>query len=97
MKIKDLVLEKITRFPILRQDKRYLQAHIWLEQCRELEINSVEDFVVAYAQNRLINAETIRRSCMIQMNLHPELKPSQDVQNKNAQMEALMRERRGDL
>ena len=97
MNIKELVLQKLSSIPLLRQNKRYLQGHIWLEQCRELNITTVEEFVIAYAQKRLANAETIRRSCMIQMINYPELKPSKEIVEQNQQMEALMRQRRGDL
>lgn len=97
MKIKDIVFEKLTCVPLLRQNKRYLQSSIWLEQCREMNINTIEDFVIAYSQKRLANAETIRRSCMILMNEYPELKPTDDVLEQNQQMEAMMRAHRGDL
>ena len=97
MKVKDIVFGKLTSVPLLRQNKRYLQSSIWLEQCRELNITTIEEFVVAYSQKRLANAETIRRSCMVLMKEYPELKPTDDVIEQNLQMEALMRVNRGDL
>lgn len=97
MKIKDKVFEKLSSVPLLRQNKRYLQSSIWLEQCREMNIKTIEEFVIAYSQKRLANAETIRRSCMVIMNEYPELKPTDDVVEQNQQMEALMRAHRGDL
>jgi hypothetical protein len=97
MKMKDIVLQKLRAIPLLRQNKRYLQAHIWLEQCRAENITTIEEFVIAYSQKKLANAETIRRSCMILMNQHPELKPSKEITEQNQQMEALMRAHRGDL
>jgi len=97
MKIKDIVYDKLRSVPLLRQNKRYLQSSIWLEQCRELNITTIEEFVIAYSQKKLANAETIRRSCMILMNQHPDLKPSKEIVEQNQQMEAMMRAHRGDL
>lgn len=91
------IAELLVEYPSLREKKAYIQAVIWLEQCEDLNINTIEDFLLAYSNNELANAESVRRTACKLMEEYPELRPSIATQEENDRLAELIRRNRGGL
>lgn len=96
-KIKYKVEELLNEYPILRESRRYIQARLWQEQALEQGLENVEDFLRAYANGDIANAESIRRSAAKIQGEKPELKPSKITEDKNELLNQIIRSKKGDL
>lgn len=54
--VKDKVIKLLTEYPHLREDDNKLIANIWHQECKGNNVLQL------YAENKLTNAESIRRS-----------------------------------
>jgi hypothetical protein len=95
--IKDKVKQLLTEYPILRESRRYIQARLWQEQALEQGLESVDDFLRAYANGDIANAESIRRSAAKLQAEKPELKPSKITQDRNDLLNQIIRKKKGDI
>lgn len=95
--IKNKVEALLTEYPIYRESRRYIQARIWQEQAYEMELNSVEDFLKAYANGDLANAESIRRSAAKIQESNPSLRATKKTLENNEKLEQIIRTNKGEL
>ena len=64
MKTKDKVKYWLKMYPSLRDNDNRLCANIWATEIGEIEgiSNKIEDFLIAYAENKLTSAPSIKRA-----------------------------------
>lgn len=97
MTLKEKVATLLADYPELREKKSYLQTVVWQDQCMDLGIESIDDFLIAYQENKLSNAESIRRVACKLMEEYPELKPTEKTQENNEKLNQKIRKQKGDL
>lgn len=95
--LKIRIAELLIDYPILRESKSHLQSVIWYEESIEMGITSVLDFLEAFSEGKLSNAESIRRgACKLQED-YPELAASKKTQEKNIKLAEIIRKNKGEL
>ena len=97
MTLKLKVAELLADYPILREKKSFVQTAIWQDQCISLGITTIDGFLSAYREGTLSNAESIRRVACKLMEEYPELKPTEETQEENEELNQRIRANKGDL
>lgn len=97
MSLKLKVAELLMDYPSLREKKSYLQSAVWKMECESYGITNIEDFLIAYEEGILSNAESVRRVACKLMEEYPELKPTEETQKKNEELNQHIRNNKGDL
>jgi hypothetical protein len=97
MTLKLKVAELLADYPILREKKSFLQTAIWQDQCFSLGITTIEQFLTAYGEGKLSNAESIRRVACKLMEEYPELKPTEKTQEENEELNQRIKTNKGEL
>lgn len=97
VKIKEKVARYLYDLPILREKKVYVQCAIWKEQSDKLGIVTIDDFLQAYQEGKIANAESIRRVACKLMEEFPELKPKKETQEKNEELNQIIKQNKGEL
>lgn len=97
MTLKEKIAILLIEYPSLREKKSHLQSAVWQTECKSYGITSLEDFFIAYEEGLLANAESIRRGACKIMEEYPELKPSEETQKKNEELNQHIRNNKGEL
>ena len=76
MKTKEKVKFFLENYPSLKDDDNRLCANIWAQEIGDVEgiSNKIEDFLIAYASNKLTSAHSIERMRRKLQEQHPELR-----------------------
>lgn len=91
------IYDVLSENPELREDVNFLITHIWKEQSAELNLRTKEDIFDAMCNKRVWNAATITRTRRLVVNDFPELLPSLEKQERDRQLEILIRLNGGTL
>lgn len=97
MKTKEIVHQLLELDPRLREEKKYMVVAVWKLQCQELGITDLDGLFDAVEQGHLRNPETIRRSVNKVMEENPNLRPSEEIQERNWVLEQTLRQNGGEL
>jgi hypothetical protein len=97
MSLKLKVAELLIENPELREKKAYIQSAVWGMECKSYGISSLEDFLTAYEEGILSNAESVRRVACKLMEEYPEMRATEATQKKNEEMNQHIRNNKGEL
>ena len=83
--------------PALRERKSRLIAYMWKQEAEQLNITTMDDVLDAIALGKLSSSETIRRTTCKVWEENPHLRPSEEVQEQNRNLEQQLRRGRGEI
>ena len=95
--IKERVKALMETNPELRERKSRLIAYMWKQEAKQLNITEMDDVLNAIALGKLSSSETIRRSTCKVWEEYPHLRPSDEVQEQNRDLENRLRRGRGEI
>jgi hypothetical protein len=95
--IKDRAKAIMEAKPTTREKKTRVIANMWFNELTELNITPNMEMLEAMAEGKLSSPETIRRSICKIWEDHPQLRPSEEVQEYNRQQEERLRRGRGEI
>ena len=95
--IKELVKSIMTAKPSTREKKTRVIGNIWYKELKEMGIEPHLPTLRAIAEEKVSNPESIRRSICKLWEDHPELKPSEEVQCRNIELEDQLTRGRGEI
>ena len=95
--IKERVKALMETHPPLREKKSMLIAYMWKQEADQLNITTMNDVLEAIALGKLSSSETIRRTTCKVWEENPHLRPSEEVQEQNRNLEQQLRRGRGEI
>ena len=95
--IKERVKALMETHPALRERKSRLIAYMWKQEAEQLNITTMDDVLDAIALGKLSSSETIRRTTCKVWEENPHLRPSEEVQEQNRNLEQQLRRGRGEI
>ena len=95
--IKDRAKAVMEAKPSTREKKTRVIANMWFNELTELNITPDMEVLNAMAEGKLSSPETIRRSICKIWEDNPHLRPSEETQEKNRELEQQLRRGRGEI
>jgi len=87
----------MTEHPALREKKSKLIAYMWLQEADQLNISTMRGVLEAIALGKLSSSETIRRTTCKIWEEYPHLRPTEETQEENRNLEERLRRGRGEI